>query len=182
MADEPVSQRVNLSLWRRPTKLRWWEKILKVLLILPFLSRIGKTEVDHGVIEQSVTLNQWREALVHFEEVETLLTPVPFGPQGSLEKENVLNLIFLFLFGGGIQATAKKAGVPINEKQRVLPQIACVNCWVKWDGMLNRPMLTDTPTHLLCPNCRTRYPKAGNIPIILPKILATKLYPGLGVS
>lgn len=179
MADEPVGQRANLGLWRRPTKLRWWEKLLKASLILPFVSRIGKTEVDHGVIEDHPTLAQWRDALSLFQKVKTTITPVPFGPLGSLEMTSPLNRLFLFFLGGGIQAVASKTGVLARHKPRPFPQLACVSCWVGGGMRRDRPRLTATPTGLTCPNCHARYPQVGGIPYILEKRIRLRLYPKL---
>lgn len=84
--EEPIRQNYNLRLWRRPTKLRWWEKPLKYFGLLHFISEIGKTETDAGILETSFDLNTWEEALNIFKNVEAEITVFPFGPAKTLFK------------------------------------------------------------------------------------------------
>ena len=84
--EEPVKQLVNLNLWRRDFKLRWWEKILKAMLILPFISKIGKSEVSEGVLEETFDLKTWQKALNVFNKVQAELVPYPFGPVTKVNK------------------------------------------------------------------------------------------------
>jgi ubiquinone/menaquinone biosynthesis C-methylase UbiE len=186
-AEEPVAQTLNLSLWRRPTKLRWWEKILKLTTILHFISRIGKTEVDQGILEESFPLPVWREALKPFNYVEAKLFPFPTGPQGKFEKKegkwqglsplDYLNRFFLFVLGGGITGMANKERNRTLLEDKALPPLACANCWVKRNGIKNRPKLLIRRNTLLCPNCKQDYVKRKGIFILLPKNLKSKLYP-----
>ena len=173
-AEEPVAQSFNLKLWYRPTKLRWWETMLKTMLILPFISRIGKTEVDHHIIEDAFTLKVWDQALEPFEIMETRLEPFPFGPAGSLEKRNPLNRIFLFFLGGGIRGIVRKKGREVRTSFPPLPRrqagrFACPSC-------RNRPLLTNTKNGFRCPQCADVYPVKNNIPLLIRKQERTSLY------
>lgn len=185
-AEEPVKQKFNLSLWYRPTKLRWWEKILKATLILPFISRIGKTEIEHGILEETFTLGVWKEALDKFYCVEANLAPFPFGPQGTLKKisgrwdrknfRSFFNRLFLFFLGGEIRAIAQKRPHTKAQKNlRILPQLRCVNC--PPDNLGRRPLLKKKLKKLSCPICSASYPQMKQVPILLPKKLMQDLYP-----
>jgi len=167
-SEEPVRQIFNLRLWNRPTKLRVWEKLLKVTLILPFISKIGKTEIDHGIIEEAFTLSSWNESLSIFEEQETELDPFPFGPKGSLENPNFINQTFIFFLGGGIKGLLKKKGM--GRKKLLMPTLVCLNC-------KKRPSLKKTGKTIYCPNCDYQYAASNNIPVVLLKDLEKKLYP-----
>ncbi len=116
--EEPVMQKFNLKLWRRPTKLRWWEKPLKWIGLLHFISEIGKSETDAGIIETSFDLPAWENALNKFKKVEATLTVFPFGPTAILKKSNSSNsgwlsssglvTTLLYLLGGNIHAICHK--------------------------------------------------------------------------
>jgi hypothetical protein len=116
--EEPIKQSYNLQMWRRPTKLRLWEKPLKWIGILHFISQIGKTETDAGILETSFDLNTWEQALNHFGQVNAKLTVFPFGPTksflkinntkpGWLSSSHLINILVKFL-GGNIQAICQK--------------------------------------------------------------------------
>lgn len=164
--EEPVSQTFNIPLWYRPTKLRWWEKILKITLILPFISRIGKTEIDQGILEETFSLDTWKQSLAPFEHIETELEPFPFGPKGSLEKKNLLNRIFLFFLGGGIKGLAKKKQ---SNKKPAKAQFTCPAC-------PKRTLLKRKKDMLTCKTCNDNYPIKQNIPILIKKNIRNKLY------
>ena len=140
--EEPVAQSINLNLWRRATHLTWWEKILKATTILHFISRIGKSEVGHGILEETFNLDTLEKALDQFESVEVTIRIFPLGPtfkrtktdnKGWLTPPFYLN-IFLKLLGGGIEALCKKESHS-NE--------------------LNHLITNNLKTYLKCPNCKT---------------------------
>lgn len=187
-AEEPVRQTFNIRLWYRPTKLRWWEKILKMTLILPFISKIGKTEIDHGILENAFSLSEWREALNFFETVETTLAPFPFGIRGKMVKNrglwnkpgisDHLNRLFLFFLGGGINGIAqKKITGKTNKLPGQPPPLACANCFIKIKNILNRPKLIFKSGKYICPNCQAVYTGKSDRMTILPKKLHQELYP-----
>jgi len=171
--DEPVAQALNLPLWHRPTKLRWWEKILKFTLILPFISKIGKTEIDHGILEKSFSISEWKSAFGPFESLETLLEPFPFGPKGSLEGKNILNRFFLFSLGGGIKGIAKKKGK--LQRTNNIPQFCCLNC-NRHKPALTAGRLALRRGKLVCLNCKQEYTKRDGVWLLLPKKLKDELY------
>lgn len=174
-AEEPIAQTMNIPLWRRPTKLRWWEKILKYTLILPFVSRIGKTEVDQGILEEVFSLKIWKETLNVFNNVSVSLFPFPIGPKGTLIKKNgewkfnnLVNRIFLFFLGGGITGICKKESQTVNKNNKI--SFICVNC-------LPKSHLIKKNGKYICPNCRKVYREKGGITILLNKKLEKVLYP-----
>ncbi|MBI4058008.1 methyltransferase domain-containing protein [Candidatus Microgenomates bacterium] len=177
-AEEPVAQTFNIPLWRRPTKLRWWEKFLKATCILLFISRIGKTETDHGILEETFPLKVWKQSLSSFEEVEAKLFPFPFGPTGLLLRKNYkwqrfnlvdkISLGIIFFVGGGISGTARKEGTA--HKLVALPSFICISC-------NKHPKLVQRDGQLVCPACKVKYLKKDGIDILLSKKLREKLYP-----
>ncbi|RJR29791.1 class I SAM-dependent methyltransferase [Candidatus Microgenomates bacterium] len=178
-AEEPIKQMFNVNLWYRPTKLRWWENILKKLLILPFVSKIGKTEIEHGILEESFSLTVWKKALAPFQKVNAQLIPFPFGIRDTLEKnrewkshrvKTFLNRLFLFFLGGGITGTAQKKGKPLNKKNNIYYK--CMQC-----GHRKFAFKKKKSKILQCPKCKTVYPTPRNVPILLPSDLLKKLYP-----
>lgn len=173
-AEEPVAQTLNLPLWYRPTKLRWWEKILKFTLILPFISKIGKTEIDLGILEEAFPISTWTKALSQFDQAEAQIQPFPFGPISKLIKNsswqkkgiaNIINSLLLFAFGGGISGLAHKKGLA-NEDKKLLPKLVCPNC--------QRQQILKN-NH--CLNCGMKYKIKYGILTLLPKKLMAKLYP-----
>ncbi len=117
-AEEPVAQTINLNLWKRPTKLRWWEKVLKYCLVLIFVSKIGKTEIDQGILEEAFSLKTWKRVLEVFDKVEAELTPFPNGVRARLVKDrkgwkslslrDVINRGWIWVLGGGITGVGEK--------------------------------------------------------------------------
>ncbi len=194
--EEPVRQSFNLRLWRRPTKLSWWEKLLKTTTLLHFLSEIGKSEVDAGIIETSFSLPTWEKALNVFDAIQANLTVFPFGPTTQiLHKPKKLPankpwltpslpIYFLLnLLGGNIQALCQKFPnkLPATsyklqatsyklQANNKLPPFACPTCPQK-------PLLEKQNKNWYCPSCKDIYPEKEGIPILIKKDLRIKLYP-----
>lgn len=155
--EEPVKQLANISLWRRDYHLRWWEKILKALLILPFISTIGKSEVSEGILEETFDLATWEKSLNQFHEVSAELIPFPFGPKTKIKKgkkgwlkPKLGTRIIISLLGGGIKALCRKKGQYKDEKKDIFQ------------------LLTYS---------RRKYPIKNGVLYSLPKTLRKKLYP-----
>lgn len=174
--EEPISQGFNLNLWRRPTKLRLWEKILKYALILPFISRIGKTETDHGILEETFDLKTWENSLEIFENATVWLNAYKYGPETIVTKKSksgwlkpsISTFPFIFTLGGGIKILAKKNNSKQDKKiNNFKPFLTCPTC-AKTLG----PNLT-------CSKCNTRYPLYKKIKLLLDRKLMKKLYPKL---
>ena len=172
--EEPISQGLNLNLWRRPTKLRLWERMLKYTLILPFISRIGKTETDHGILEETFDLKTWEKSLEIFENATVWINPFKFGPgtkitknsQTARLKPSLISLPFIFALGGGIKILAQKDNSPLDKKSdNINSTLSCPACL----KILN--------PNLVCPKCNTRYPVLKKIKLLLNKKLMEKLYP-----
>ncbi len=186
-AEEPVAQSFNIPLWHRPTKLRWWEKILKFTLILPFISRIGKTEIDHGILEESFPLSLWIKALNQFEKVKAEIKPFPLGPVSQIQKNRVwkykgfsdlINRLFIFMLGGGISGLVTKQVSQVKKVSSFkLPSLACPNCWYYKNGIKDRLKLKSKAQKLCCSNCKQVHKTNSDVLTILPKKLASKLYP-----
>lgn len=172
--EEPISQGLNLNLWRRPTKLRLWEKMLKYTLILPFISRIGKTETDHGILEETFNLKTWEKSLEIFENATVWINPFKYGPQTTVTKSaksgwlkpSLSTFPFIFTLGGGIKILAQKNNSPSNKKIDNIKRIlSCPSC-----------AKTLNP-NLVCSKCNTRYPVFKKIKLLMDKKLMEKLYP-----
>lgn len=179
--EEPVRQLFNVSLWRRDYHLRWWEKILKIILILPFISTIGKSEVSEGVLEETFTLATWEKALNQFDRVNVELIPFPIGPRTEIKKDQkpwlkpkLTTKIPLGLMGGGIRALCQKSGKNTSRKnrnnQRLWQFLICPECGKK---------IKKTNKALKCLGCQRKYPIRNGVIYLLPKKLMKKLYPNL---
>ena len=174
--EEPISQAFNLKLWRRPTKLRNWEKILKHILILPFISIIGKTETDHHILENTFSLKTWEKSFEPFDSVTAWVNSYPLGLESKIPKitttnwlkPSILTRAFISFTGGGIKILAQKNfSSPYTYS-------------IKKDNILSCPTCHKTlNSSLVCPACHTRYPAIKNIKLLLNKKLMAKLYPQL---
>ena len=176
--EEPVKQLLNIPLFRRDFNLRWWEKILKAALILPFISKIGKSEVDEEVLEESFASNVWERALNSFEEVSANLIPFPYGPRTHIQKNSrahwlnakLLTLLFLSIGGGGIQALCKKKGILTDKKFDIYQSIVCPTCQIRLNNHNNE---------FFCKKCKTVFPVKNGVHYLLPEELLSKLYPNI---
>jgi ubiquinone/menaquinone biosynthesis C-methylase UbiE/uncharacterized protein YbaR (Trm112 family) len=173
--EEPVKQAFNLNLWRRGYHLASWEKTLKLVGILPFVSRIGGTEVSHGILEEEFSLPIWKKALSLFTKVEAVVKPVFFGPKSSLIKKNsswqspqLLTQALIALQGGGVEALCLKKGKPKAKKSNFLQLLVCPDCHKK---------LKKNQTRLQCSGCLQKYLIKNGILYLLPQSLMKKLYP-----
>ena len=170
--EEPVSQTFNLNLWRRPTNLRPWEKFLKGIFILPFLSQIGKTETDYGILENSFNLQTWEETLLLFQEATVQVETNPFPGRSELQKNSKLGWLkpslrtrlLLNIIGGGIRILAKKNG-SISKSSKNGPLLVCPDCRIPLKNNLS------------CPKCHFIFPVVSRIKVLLKKNLIEKLYP-----
>lgn len=174
--EEPISQAFNLKLWRRPTKLRKWEKFLKYIFILPFVSTIGKTETDHHILENTFSLKVWEKSLEPFENVTTWVNSYPFGLESKIPKNtptnwlkpSILTNAFITFTGGGIKILAQKS----HSVSKKPPK--------KLDNILDCPACLKTLTpNLVCGKCHTSYPVVNSIKLLLKKKLMKKLFPNL---
>lgn len=183
---DPIKAQMQLTLWRRPTKLRLWEKLLKAILILPFISHIGKTEVDHGILEEAFTLDVWQKALDIFDKVEVTLRAFPFGPEETVIKNDRNDWIVpgffthwaLRLFGGGLTARCLKSVLPqgnfsLRSKDNFENLLICPNCLKKDKVEIN--LTKDSKAKLICPKCQNQYNKYSNVLVLLEKSLSQKV-------
>ncbi len=177
IGSDPVKQTFQFSLWYRPNKLRAWEKVLKALFILPFISHIGKTEVEEGIIEGAFSLKEWEEALSIFDKVEVTLKTFPLGPSQTIIKNdhkkwltpNLQTRLALFLFGGGLEAICfKKGDIKITDTQ-INNYLICPNC-------KHTRKIEIRITNYQCPKCRSTFSKKLGVPILIEKKLAEELF------
>ncbi len=174
--EEPISQAFNLKLWRRPTKLRKWEKILKYILILPFISTIGKTETDHHILENTFSLKEWEKSLEPFGNVTAWVNSYPLGLGSKISKNTTTNWLkpsiltrtLVSFTGGGIKILAQKdRSVSAKSPNGKDITLSCPAC------------LTPLSPNLVCKKCRTKYPVINSVKLLLNKSLIKKLFPNL---
>jgi ubiquinone/menaquinone biosynthesis C-methylase UbiE/uncharacterized protein YbaR (Trm112 family) len=167
--EEPVSQLINIPLWRRDYKLTPLEKILKTMLILPFLSKIGKSETEHSILENSFWLNTWEKAISVFPKFTVNIKPVFFGPNSKNIHPNLFTLLLVALQGGGISGLCSKitslTHAPNPTQRNILDLLACPTCHTHLN--LNT---------LRCTKCRQRFVRRGNVYILLPEKKRQQLY------
>lgn len=136
VGSDPIKQKFQIKFWRRPNKLRIWEKALKYALILPFISHIGKTEVEEGILEEAFSLNTWQKAFDIFDDVEVNIKAFPYGPTQSIKKSekrkwftpNLKTNIVLSILGGGLSAICKKKGQYKITKKNLQDLLICPDC------------------------------------------------------
>ena len=192
--EEPIAQIFNLNLWRRDRNLKWFEKILKLFVVLHFISRIGKSETEHNILEETFSLNVWEGTLNIFPKVKVTIKVFPFGPTITLEKTNktgwikppFLKLILLKVLGGGIEVLCQKEGMlkpaspSLAESRRARGEqvqhdklyelLACPNCANKPQIKLNNNQI------LSCSTCLTEYKKTNGIFTLLSNDQKKALY------
>lgn len=179
--EEPIEQKFNLNLWRRDYHLRWFEKILKYTILLLFLSRIGRAEVDYGILEETFSFDTWEKALSIFDEVEVEESVFPFKKEFKRIKKsypgwikpNWLVNLGIDLFGGGIRGLCriKKKITPIKHKS-IMAFLACPTCR-KNDELQS---LFKDKNYLICRKCNIKYYQKQNIWMLLEPKLYKKLY------
>ena len=181
IGSDPIEQSLQINLWYRPNKLRNWEKLLKYMLILPFISHIGKTEVEEGILEDAFSLKVWQNALSIFDKVEVKMRAFPLGPTESVEKTQKGNWLYpslktriaLYLFGGGLQAFCFKSGRVTTPPQNLKDSIICPDCL----NNKNREISLKFGQNVTCPNCQNIYYKKKNVLVLLEKNLEKKILP-----
>ena len=181
VGSDPICATFQIKLWRRPTKLRVWEKILKFFLILPFISHIGKTEVEHGIIETAFPLKTWQDALSVFDKVEVTMKAFPFGPTQTVEKNYKKNWIFpklktqiaLHLFGGGLEAICTKNGKFSNLNKNLKQLLICPDCLKnkKREQLLSQI----SKSSYKCKSCHAIYSEKKRVLVLLERNLNKKL-------
>lgn len=170
-AEEPISQKYNLNLFRRPTKITGLLKILKYLLLLPFISKIGKTETDFGIYEGTIPIEIWRKIIALFTPFKVKIDVFPFGNLTStvfFSKWNWKQYV-LDMFGGGICALMQKPPYAKKIRSTKISRIefACPDC----QGKLIANLKT-----LNCQRCRRVFNKTHGVWQLLPKKLEQTLY------
>lgn len=181
LGAEPIKPKLQVILWRRPNILRIWEKILKVLLILPFVSAIGKTETDYGILEESFPLKVWQNALSPFGKVEVQIFGYPFGPSQTLNKSQSRkwlnpNIIMktALLLGGGLKALCFKNGQKVTQTQNLDNLLICPDCF---KNKKKEQALIKSKTAYRCSSCKKDYYKKENVLVLLEKNLEKKILP-----
>ena len=181
--EEPIKQNLNFNLWRRDYHLRWFEKLLKYSIVLLFLSRIGRAEVDHGILEETFSLSTWAEALAPFAQAEIIQTVYPpsLGIKETKIKTNradwinpkFLVRLGLFLFGGGIGGICQLQKKGIAQKFKTPADLlACPDCRMN-DNLAPLKHKFNT---LICTRCRKSYYKKKGVWILLEHKLEKQLY------
>lgn len=179
--EEPIKQGINLNLWRRDYHLRWFEKILKYTLVLIWLSRIGRAEVDHGILEETFSLETWEKALSPFPKAEVYQSVFPFSWKTTIHKSGIQGWIIpnyfvrlgLFLFGGGIGGLAqiKKRGRPATQPD-LFKMLGCPTCRQK-DTLTS---LHRHKNYLICSRCKIRYTQKNHVWMLLTPKMSRQLY------
>ena len=174
-SEEPIKQTLNLGIWQRGYNLRTFEKILKRLLILPFLSRLGRSESKFRVIENEFSLKTWQEALKSFKQAQITLAPVFWGPKAKFDITggcwpiNIITRILIALEGGGITVLASVDKKKQPSIQNLLDFLICPTC--------KSSFLQKNSKIIKCLSCKSNYPIYNKIIIMLPLKLRSKLYP-----
>ena len=177
-SEEPIKQKVNLNLWKRDWRLTPLEKILKAILILPFLAGVGKSEVEHDVLEEAFELSVWERTLNTFDEVEASIRPTFVGPKIKRQRNGTVGWLtpdifthgLIHLQGGGVTALCRKTSKGGSQKNHpdLLTLLECPECH---KGSLNKQK-----RHLVCPSCSTAFPYIKNVYLVMKKEQQEELY------
>lgn len=179
--EEPVAQVFNLNLWRRDRNLRWFEKVLKLFVVLHFISRIGRSEIEHNILEETFTLKIWEKALSVFSVCHARLTVFPF--QFSINRTKTKNAhwlrppffknLLLQTLGGGIGALCQNTnGRECAKTPTLFDTLACPQCASK--PRLSFEAHTET---LSCATCKAAYKKINGVYLLFSKEQMNKFYP-----
>ena len=175
--EEPIQQILNLALFRRDFHLRWYEKVLKATGLLHFISLLGKSEVEYGILEEAFSLETWEKALNVFPQVDVNLIVFPFGPHIQRRKNGKKNWItppfasqfLLRLLGGGIEAICQKEDGNKQKEGTLLNLLACPNC-------SHKPKLSVLDAHLFCKVCKSSFKKRNSVFMLFSKKQKKILY------
>jgi len=176
--EEPIAQKFNLNLWRRDRNLQWFEKILKYTIVLHFISRIGKSEVDHNILEETFSLKLWEKSLNVFDFITVTMSIFPFNSQIQQTKKQKKDWIYppfyqkllLELFGGGIGALCQKKTNGKALKTAMLHELlACPSC-------KSKPPLEKKENSFYCRVCKSTYKNKNGIYMLLSKKQEQLLY------
>ncbi len=179
--EEPIKHVFNLNLWRRDYHLRWFEKILKTTGLLHFISQIGKSEVDHAILEKEFSLETWEKALNVFPNVETKIFVFPFGPtiyRTKTKPSGWMNSFFLskallYLLGGGIEALCQKE----HDRKWRRPHYTMVSALLACPNCKHKPNLKATKNgDLLCTTCNSSFKNKNGVLMLFSK-QQKSLYP-----
>lgn len=181
VGSDPIKQGLQINLWHRPNKLRIWEKLLKMIFILPFISHIGKTEVEKGILEGAFPLSVWKDSLSIFEKVEATVRAFPWGPEQKIYKNdknlwtgpNLITKAALLMFGGGLQAVCKKEGKLENKKGDIYSFLICPDC--KATNKAENSLEKDG-SDFVCPQCKNIYLQKNNVLVLLQKDLEKRTH------
>lgn len=181
IGSDPIKQELKIPLWNRPTKLRFWEKILKKIFILPFISQIGKTEIDYGIVETAFDLKTWQKSLSVFEKAQITIKAFPYGPAQTLNKsENqnwpkpkIITSTTLRMFGGGLTGYCYKKGIlPEVFNKDLTSFLVCPKCL---KNKRKEYSLKKNGKNLVCLSCNTIFQKNKNVLILLNDNLRNKI-------
>ena len=181
-AEEPIKQLLNFRLFKRDFCLTPVEKLLKYLLILPFISTIGKSEIESGILEEAFWLNTWQKSLTKYSLAEARVKPYLIGKEQLIEKvattKNWLNpdwltKILLIIQGGGISVLAKKAGKKNIHKKDLSSLLSCPEC--KTDSKLF--FANSFKDSLICQRCLSKFKQKDDIFLLISRKKEQYLYP-----
>jgi SAM-dependent methyltransferase/uncharacterized protein YbaR (Trm112 family) len=161
-SEEPIRQLLNLRLWRRDYHLNLFEKLLKKIYLLPFLSDIGRSEVKNNILENSFWLDIWKQSLPPDSSIE--LQPIFWGPKSYSLNPSLLNKVLLAIQGGGITALVTK-NTHRTTTHDLLSLLSCPTCHISLN--LNS---------LQCSRCKQKFIHKNGVYILLKEPLRKKLY------
>lgn len=181
IGSDPIKQSLKVPIWRRPNKLRYWEKILKFILILPFISDIGKTETEHNIIETSFPISVWQDSIAIFDSSEVTICAYPLGLSKSFIKKKgekwpntSLFLKIALLTGGSIEALCFKKGTNVVQNRVFFDNLLiCPSCYhkSKIEYQLNK-----TRDIYICKNCKDIFTKKNGVVNLLEKKLENQIH------
>ena len=153
------------------------EKILKKMLVLPFISKIGAAENQFGVLENEFSTKLWEKSLKDFIGASITIEPTFWGPKQKLINTgkrwpiNLATRLTISIEGGGITVLYKKSGTEQRKKTKLTDLLRCPLC-----KKLN---ITRFKNKIICKFCRARYPIVNSVYVLIEPKLRKRLYPNL---
>ena len=145
---------------------RRWKKRFRA-----FFTKQNCNEIEHGIIENhKISLRTWKKALNQFKGKQVFLKSR--GLKINLFSKINKNFIKAYLFGGGIKGLCQKKGIK-TVTNSIIDSIICPNC-LKENKEIK---LEKQETHIICNNCKSKFPIINNILLLFSSNKLKELYP-----
>jgi ubiquinone/menaquinone biosynthesis C-methylase UbiE len=175
--EEPVRgavYRFTRLYQRHGHRLNNLEKALDKLGLLPFISKAGGVECDHGILEEEFDLGTWQKALSPFQQAEVIV-----NKRLGLRLDGFtpgLSRVIAWLVGGNIRVLCRmdKEQGGSETFKNLREMLKCPNCAPKGSFPL---FDAKSKPGLVCRECGSLYPEVDGVLFLMERSLGAQLYP-----